>query len=107
MEYRYIVVMITAPSSAVGESVANALLEKRLIACANILSPILSLYTWEGKFNRDNEVMLVCKTRAALLDQIIPAVQAIHPYQVPEIIALPLLGGSKDYLDWIEEATGQ
>jgi periplasmic divalent cation tolerance protein len=107
MEYRYIVVMITAPSSAVGERIANTLLEKKLIACANILSPVLSLFTWEEKLNRENEVMLVCKTRLALLDQIIPVVKAIHPYQVPEIIALPLLDGAKDYLDWIEEVTGQ
>jgi len=101
-----IVVLITAPSKEVGKQIARALLEQELAACVNIISSIDSLYTWEGKICDDEEVLLVVKSRAELFeDQLVPAVQAIHPYQVPEIIALPIKMGAKSYLDWIEAVT--
>jgi periplasmic divalent cation tolerance protein len=101
-----IVVLITAPSKEVGKQIARALLEQELAACVNIISSIDSLYTWEGKICNDEEVLLVVKSRAELFEnQLVPAVQAIHPYQVPEIIALPIKMGAKSYLDWIEAVT--
>jgi len=101
-----IVVLITAPSKEVGKQIARALLEQELAACVNIISSIDSIYTWEGKICNDEEVLLVVKSRAELFeDQLVPAVQAIHPYQVPEIIALPIKMGAKSYLDWIEAVT--
>jgi len=101
-----IVVLITAPSKEVGKQIARALLEQELAACVNIISSIDSLYTWEGKICDDEEVLLVVKSRAELFEnQLVPAVQAIHPYQVPEIIALPIKMGAKSYLDWIEAVT--
>jgi len=101
-----IVVLITAPSKEVGKQIARALLEQELAACVNIISSIDSLYTWEGKICDDEEVLLVVKSRAELFeDQLVPAVQVIHPYQVPEIIALPIKMGAKSYLDWIEAVT--
>jgi periplasmic divalent cation tolerance protein len=101
-----IIVLITAPSNDVGKQIAKTLLEQKLAACVNIISPIDSIYTWEGKICNDEEVLLVVKSRAELFEnQLVPAVQAIHPYQVPEIIALPIKMGAKSYLDWIEDVT--
>jgi periplasmic divalent cation tolerance protein len=106
MEDQYIIVMITTPNREVGEEVANTLLGKRLAACINMIAPINSLYTWEGKINYDEEVLLIVKSRAELFeDQLIPAVLSVHPYEVPEIIALPIVMGSAGYLKWMDEAT--
>jgi periplasmic divalent cation tolerance protein len=108
MENKYIVVFITAPSEQVGKDIAHALLEKKLAACVNIVAPINSLYIWQGETNDDEEVLLIVKTRAGLFEQkLIPAVKEVHPYDVPEIIALPVLLGDQDYLDWIEAETTQ
>ena len=102
MDSGYVVVLITAPSIDVGRSIAKKLLESRLVACVNILPQINSLYVWEGKICDDQEALLFCKTRSeVVLPDLIPAVQAIHPYEVPEIIALPIMTGSQNYLDWI------
>jgi periplasmic divalent cation tolerance protein len=106
MESRYILVLITVPSEAVGEAIAQALLDRRLAACVNRLEPMHSLYTWEGKTTSDQEMLLMVKTRADLFERLVPAVKALHPYQVPEIIALPVVMGSQDYLDWIDSVTG-
>ena len=101
-----IVVLITAPSKEVGKQIARVLLEQELAACVNIISSIDSIYSWEGKICNDEEVLLVVKSRAELFEnQLVPAVQAIHPYRVPEIIALPIKMGAKSYLDWIEAVT--
>ena len=101
-----IVVLVTAPSEDVGKQIAGALLKKKLAACVNIIAPINSLYVWRGETCDDEEVLLIVKSRAELFeDKIIPAVKAIHPYEVPEIIALPVLLGDQDYLDWIEMET--
>ncbi|RPI34673.1 MAG: divalent-cation tolerance protein CutA [Chloroflexota bacterium] len=106
MDTRHILVLITAPSREVGDEIASALVSKKLAACVNTLPQINSLYTWEGKINNDEEVLLLVKTRTELFeDRLIPAVKAIHPYQVPEIIAIPILMGSQSYLDWIDAET--
>ncbi len=102
----FIVVLITVPSSEVGERIAAALLEKKLAACVNILPGVTSIYTWKGAVQKDQELLLVVKTRADLFQaRLVPAVKAVHPYEVPEIIALPVLMGSPDYLDWIAAET--
>lgn len=106
MENKYIVVFITAPSEDSGRQIAKALLEKKLAACVNIVAPVNSLYIWQGEIHDDEEVLLIVKTRAGLFeDELIPAVKAVHPYDVPEIIALPVLLGDLGYLDWIEAET--
>jgi periplasmic divalent cation tolerance protein len=106
MQNKYIVVFITAPSEEVGRDIAQALLEKKLAACVNIVAPINSLYVWQGETQDDQEILLIVKTRAGLFEgELIPAVKAVHPYDVPEIIALPVLLGDQDYLDWIEAET--
>lgn len=99
-------VLITAPSRETARQIARALLDKRLAACVNIISPINSLYTWEGQVQDDEEALLIVKSRADLFHQgLVPAVKALHPYEVPEIIALPVIAGLRSYLDWISEVT--
>jgi periplasmic divalent cation tolerance protein len=102
----YVIVLITAPSTETGKEIARALLDARLAACVNILPAVNSMYVWEGDIYDEDEVLLIVKTRAELLDEgLIPAVQKLHPYKVPEIIALPIVKGAKNYLDWIGEVT--
>jgi periplasmic divalent cation tolerance protein len=108
LDFQHILVLITVPSQEVGERIANALLDQRLAACVNILPQVRSLYWWEGKINTDQELLLVVKSRADLFaDQLVPAVKEVHPYEVPEIIALPVVMGSASYLDWIDQETGR
>ncbi len=106
MHDQFVVVLITVPSQEVGEKIATGLVEKQLAACVNILPEINSIYAWKGDIHSDQEVLLVVKTRAELFEgQLVPAVQAMHPYQVPEVIALPVVMGLGSYLDWIEQET--
>ncbi len=101
-----IVVLITVPSKQVGERIAETLLEQKLAACVNIIPGISSIYSWKESISRDEEVLLIVKSRAELFeDRLLPAVRAIHPYEVPEIISLPVVMGFPGYLDWIQEAT--
>jgi periplasmic divalent cation tolerance protein len=106
MDVEYIIVLITCPNKEVSEGVAKALLEQKLAACVNTMMPVTSLYIWKGEINRDEEMLLIVKSRADLFEsELIPAVKAVHPYEVPEIIALPVIMGSEDYLGWIREVT--
>lgn len=106
MENQYIVVFVTVPNTETGEMLANTLLEQELVACVNFVSPIASYFSWQGVIERDEEVLLILKTRADLFEsRLIPAVISAHPYEVPEIIALPIWKGSADYLKWIDEVT--
>lgn len=108
MEPEHIVVLITAPSREVGDGIADALLDDKLVACVNIIPAINSFYWWQGDKLSDEEVLLIAKSRTELFHEgIVPAVRASHPYDVPEIIALPILMGSQDYLDWIDKETGR
>lgn len=101
-----IVVLITAPSQEVARRIANALLGEKLAACVNVLPSIRSYYTWKGTQQEDEEVLLLVKTRAALFEsRLVPAVKAVHPYELPEIIALPIQMGFEPYLTWINEET--
>lgn len=104
MENLYIVVLVTAPSKDEAEKIAKTLLEERLIACANIISPTHSLFWWQGKIDNVQEHLILMKTRKALFSKVSERVKAIHSYQVPEIIALPIMEGSKDYLKWLDES---
>jgi periplasmic divalent cation tolerance protein len=106
MNVEYIIVLITSPNQEVSEEITNALLNQKLAACVNMTTPVTSLYTWEGEINHDQEMLLIVKSRADLFEnELIPAVKAVHPYDVPEIIALPIIMGSGDYLAWIKDVT--
>ncbi len=100
-----IVVLVTASSERQAETIATALLEERLAACVHVTSPVRSLYRWEGRIVDDQEWQLVIKTQARLFDAVATRVRALHSYDVPEIIALPILDGTADYIDWIQRET--
>lgn len=106
METEYIIVFITAPSRDVGEQIARALLDDRLVACVNLVSTIDSLFWWQDEIQSEQEILLIAKSRADLFENgILRVVLSIHPYDVPEVIALPIVKGSREYLDWIDEET--
>jgi len=102
----YVVILVTAGSEAEAETLAKALVEERLAACVNIVSPIRSLYRWEGKVADDREWLLLIKTQATHFSVVEARVKALHSYQVPEVIALPILAGAEEYLRWLGEETG-
>ena len=99
----YIQVTTTAETEADAQTVANAIVEKRLAACAQIFGPITSTYWWQGKIEIAEEWLCVIKSKEALYEKLERAIQEIHPYKEPEIIALPIIEGSKGYLDWLNE----
>jgi periplasmic divalent cation tolerance protein len=101
----YGVVFMTAASSEEAETIASALVEKKLAACVNIVSSVRSFFWWQGKICREQEVFLMAKTRSVLFPQVVREVKALHSYEVPEIIMLPVSDGSADYLQWIEDVT--
>ncbi len=100
----YIVVFVTAKDKQEAQIIADGLLKQKLIACANILEGVQSLFWWQGKIDKAQEVLLVLKTKKILFTKLTKAVKAVHSYQTPEIIALPIVAGDKDYLKWIEDS---
>lgn len=105
MEYKNIAVFITVDSPEVARKIADVLLTERKAACVNIVPDIESHYWWEEKKETDQEILLIVKTQAELLDELILLVKKNHPYSVPEIVAIPIVGGNKDYLKWIDAET--
>lgn len=101
-----IVVLVTVGSEREAETIATVLLEERLAACVNVTSPVRSLYRWEGRIADDREWQLIIKTQARLFEALAARVRALHSYDVPEVIALPVLAGTADYIDWIQNETG-
>ena len=102
-----IIVLITAPDEDEAAGIPKALVQGRLAACANILRNIRSIYTWQGKIEDDSEVLMIVKTRKNLFNDLSSKVRELHSYDVPEIIALPIIEGSEDYLNWIRKSTGR
>ena len=101
-----IVVLSTVPDISTGRKIAQGILEERLAACVNIMGgPMESHYWWEGEIQRDPEHLLVIKTRRELFVRLEETLRALHPYDVPEVIALPIEQGSPSYLDWIASET--
>ena len=102
----FILVLVTAPDQDSAELLAKTLVEKKIAACVNLFSGMRSIYRWEGEVQEEQEVLLMIKTQKRLIEnQLIPLVQELHPYDVPEIIALPIVAGEKNYLDWILSET--
>ena len=101
-----LIVLCTCPDEATAAGIATALLAAGLAACVNCVSGIRSMYRWDGQIRNDTEVLLVIKTRVARYTALEASVRAQHPYDLPEIIALPVVAGSRDYLSWIGQATG-
>ena len=103
----YVVVWITAPNEAEAKGLARCILDRRLGACVNLVRGVTSLFWWEGRVDEADEVLLMVKTRKDRLTRLITEVKARHSYDVPEIIALPILRGQPDYLRWIDEVVGE
>ena len=97
-----IIVLITASSRDEAEKIATALVNEHLAACVNIVPEVRSLFFWEGKTQDAREVLLICKGRLPLVEKLIIRVKELHSYTVPEIIALPIVAGSREYLDWVK-----
>ena len=98
----YCTVFVTSGSRAEARRIARALLKQRLVACANIVSGLESHYWWEGTIDHAKEWLLIMKTRRSHFRAVEQAVKRLHSYQVPEIVALPLIAGQADYLRWID-----
>jgi periplasmic divalent cation tolerance protein len=104
MREHYIIVITTTPSKIEAEKIAKTLLEERLIACANIIGPVQSLFWWQGKIDEAQEHLILMKTIKDLFSKLSGKVKALHSYQVPEIIAMPIVEGFKPYLEWLESS---
>ncbi|MEE8607115.1 MAG: divalent-cation tolerance protein CutA [Nitrospiraceae bacterium] len=102
-----IVVLVTAASEEEAYGIGRALVEAGLVACANVLPKIRSIFRWEGQVTDEQECLLVLKSRAELFEDLAAMVKQRHSYSVPEIIALPIVKGSVEYLAWIREVTYQ
>ena len=100
-EFTDIVLFITTADAEEARRIADVLVKKRKAACVNIVPGVSSLFWWQGKVEKTDESLLMVKSRASLLNQIVKLVKQHHSYDVPEIIALPIIGGNPDYLEWI------
>jgi len=101
LENAYIIVIVTTASKQEAEKIVQRLLKERLIACANIIGPVSSFFRWSGKVEKAEEYLTFMKSRRDLLEKLAETVKALHSFEVPEILVLPVVGGSKAYLDWL------
>jgi len=93
--------MVTTANREEAEKIARRLLDEKLIACANIIGPVSSLFWWSGKLEKSEEYVLLLKSRLELFEKLSESVKALHGYEVPEIIALPIIKGSPAYMEWL------
>lgn len=101
----FIVVLITCPSQDNADKIKKLLLEKKAAACINIISAVHSSFWWQDKIDEAEEVLLLAKTKNDKFNEIVSLVKQAHKYEIPEIIALPIINGNKEYLEWIDEVT--
>jgi len=99
----YIEVHTTLETQEDARKIARRLVEKRLVACAQVLGPISSTYWWKGEIQEEQEWLCTMKSKRALYPRIENEIRAIHPYEEPEILATPVVEGSKSYLDWVDD----
>lgn len=106
-EFSNIVVFITTANAEEARRIADVLLNERKAACVNIVPGVSSFFWWQGKVDSAQESLLIVKTKASVLNQIVSLVKEHHSYDVPEIIALPIIGGNRDYLEWLGKEVKQ
>lgn len=104
MERSYIVVMVTTVDEKEAEKIARSLLDERLVACVNVIGRFSSYYLWKGKVEEACECIPLLKSRLDLFERLVKRVKALHSYEVPEFIALPIVNGAEDYLAWLESS---
>ena len=102
MKKEHIIVLVTTATKEEAETIAQRLLEAKLIACANIIGPVHSRFLWSGKIDSAEEYLVLMKSRKDLFGVLSQSVKALHSYEVPEIIALPVVDGSEAYLEWLD-----
>lgn len=100
----YIVIFVTAKDKDEAEKIAAHLVEEKLVACVNIVPNVSSVFWWEKKIDQAQEVLLIAKSKKILFKKIVAAVKSTHSYDVPEVIALPIIDGNSDYLKWIRDS---
>ena len=98
------VLLVTAPSEAVAEGIVTALVDEQLIACGNITMPVASIYRWQGQTERNSEVLVIMKTTEAAVSAVTRRIAELHPYEVPEVLSLPVQAGHVPYLDWVRDS---
>ena len=105
MEIR--VVLVTHESGEAAEELAGRLIEERLAACGNVIPGLVSVFRWEGEIQRDPEVLLILKTTADRVEALTARVRELHSYDVPEVLALPVRGGLREYMAWVQQECGE
>ncbi len=101
----YCIINCTTANEEEAKKIAKHLIEKKLIACATIMPKVNSIYVWNNQLNEDTESLMIMKTKTELYSKTEEEIKKLHSYEVPEIICIPILTGSKEYLNWIEEET--
>ena len=99
-------VLVTVPNAETADKLAEALVGERLAACVNVLPPMRSIYRWKGAVERDEEQLCLVKTTAAGFERLRARIVELHPYEVPEVVALPIERGHAAYLDWLTGSVG-
>ena len=105
MESKALIVLCTCPDQDSAERLANHLIKNRLAACVNITPPVKSVYRWQGEIETADEVMLFIKTGTSSYDELEQTILSLHPYELPEVIAVPVDKGQQNYLGWITQCT--
>ena len=105
MSTEYITVLITAPNEEEAAKISRTVVEESLAACVSIIRSVRSIYRWQGRVEDESEVLMIAKTKRALFDRLKGRIKELHSYEVPEIIGLPVIEGSKQYLDWLSQET--
>jgi len=100
------IVLVTVPDEACAERVAAALVREEIAACVNVVPGVVSHYRWQGRLERDAEILLIAKTVRARVAALVERVKALHPYDVPEVVAVPVVDGYGDYLSWVRASVG-
>lgn len=103
MSTRYVLVLVTTKDKIEAEKIAQKLLKEKLVACANIIDPVTSHFHWSGKIDESKECLIILKSRIDLFSEIAGHVKDLHSYKIPEILAIPIVVGSDDYLAWVDE----
>ena len=100
----HIVVLVTAKDKAEAQKIARGLLNAKLIACANIMEGVQSLFWWQGKIDEAGEALLIMKSKKTVFKKIVAKVKSLHSYDTPEVIALPIIDGNLEYLKWVDQS---
>ncbi len=104
MKTKYIIILVTCANKREAKRIGHELLDRKLVACANMIQGVESQFWWKGKIDKADETLVIFKTIGRNFEEVRRTVRGLHSYDVPEIIALPIEAGDKDYLDWIKDS---